>query len=198
MSRIVQQHENKKNDFSSVCAAKNSRAKELNCVYKSDNCWETKSFMVEFLTLYFPFFLSKESFLCDFSHNIVTEKHNFLFACDMMVGKEETRKIISDGEEKLVSFLVEFRSEFTVNVTVSHRHDFENFQRTSICLSIKLRFTHEKKNTFMELSQKRFSSHLIPELLSPVLPSLMLSDDVTCGMQRRKPEEKKVCRWIKL
>lgn len=45
-------------------------------------------------------FIAKESFLCDFSHNIVTEKHNFLFACDMMVGKEETREIISDGKRK--------------------------------------------------------------------------------------------------
>lgn len=29
------------------------KPEELNCVYKSDNCWETKSFTVEFLTLYF-------------------------------------------------------------------------------------------------------------------------------------------------
>lgn len=35
-----------------VCASKKWNEKELNCVYKSDNCWETKSFMVEFLTLH--------------------------------------------------------------------------------------------------------------------------------------------------
>lgn len=93
----------------SVCS-QNSRVKELNCVYKSDNCWETKSFMVEFLTLYFPFLSScKNRFYVIFSQYCNGE-HNFLFACDMMVGKEETREIISDGNEKLVSFLVEFRN----------------------------------------------------------------------------------------
>lgn len=84
-------------NHSSLCAAAKKhrlarKAKELNCVYKSDNCWETKSFMVEFLALYFPFrllllfFLALflpphrrwESFLCDFSHNIVTEDDEVL------------------------------------------------------------------------------------------------------------------------
>lgn len=90
-------------------------AKELNCVYKSDNCWETKSFMVEFLTLYFPFFslissaflLEKSLFFCDFPHNIVTEyekkrsEATFFSPVTWWLGKEEKRAIISEEKKSL-------------------------------------------------------------------------------------------------
>lgn len=97
-----------------MCAAKNSQrreAKELNCVYKSDNCWETKSFMVEFLTLYFPSFLCSSSFSSSqrivfmwFSRNFVTENEKrfeatFFPPVTWRSGKK--RKEISDGSNSL-------------------------------------------------------------------------------------------------
>lgn len=56
------------------------KPEELNCVYKSDNCWETKSFTVEFLTLYFFFsffllFVENESRFSVFLAQISSRKH---------------------------------------------------------------------------------------------------------------------------
>lgn len=98
-----------KSTWACVCSRKFT--KELNCVYKSDNCWETKSFMVEFLLLFifllafFAFFSSfsvnlDNFFSMWFSHRIFCNRireamrSNFLFSCDMMVGK---RREASDG-----------------------------------------------------------------------------------------------------
>lgn len=70
--------------FSAVCAVgehRTQKPEELNCVYKSDNCWETKSFTVEFLTLYFfsPFFccsfVENESRFSVFLAQISSRKH---------------------------------------------------------------------------------------------------------------------------
>lgn len=60
--RFFRVHSNKKSSVlcvqSESLSWRTQKPEELNCVYKSDNCWETKSFTVEFLTLYFssPFF----------------------------------------------------------------------------------------------------------------------------------------------
>lgn len=166
------------------------KSEELNCVYKSDNCWETKSFMVEFLTLSvffsFPLFclLFREGiFLCDFfSPNICNRTResiggkNFLFSCDTMVWKEEKRKILSgERRRKVVSFHVNLLEVFASYVgkfdanfdwqlcKVFVRHVFTFFVQ-----SFTLHWTHygsKQAKKFLLMRQKWHQVILIFNLL---------------------------------